>query len=220
MNISGKFKMGSKLAALTAAGMLAVTANPAGALGESGAGAGSGEFTTFSTNDRDITSPPLCLEVTAAVLELHNTGTYTATSLSGRSTYVGRSHAVITAQADYYFNPAGTFADNQCIVPATVPVSIVVNEEGTNPGDVFCTGSGTYNRTVENAEVVGTGSCDVTEGTTLRQTTAPTVLTFEGLQQPCFPEGPPPVDPCQSEDTDGNGTDDVFTEWVGTYSET
>ena len=125
---------------------------------------------------------------------------------------MGATTTTVTIAAALFFNPAGTFTSNMtagpCTVPAFGPVTgepatVVVKDVST--GTVIChNGTGTYGRVGENGLVtVQNPSCTVNG-----VTTTPSLLQFSGSEQPCFPGGPPPVDPCAS----------PSTEWAGTYT--
>jgi hypothetical protein len=189
-------------------GLLASSAGPANAVWvETGAGSGQGE-TTAGTNQEDPALVPFCVEVQGHTFTFANDGTYTATDIAQttnpRATYDGLTTATVTTDR-YWFNPEGTFgetgtaADGTCTVPAPVPVEVVISERGTNAGTVSCSGSGVYSRVSEAFAVTFDAKCTVTDaaGGFVRTSSPGTPThTIEGGQHPCFPDGPPPVDPC------------------------
>lgn len=195
---------------LAAIGLLVASTAPASAVWvETGAGTGEGE-TTAGTNQEDPALVPLCVEAPSHTFEFDNDGTYTATNTTQSpttATYDGPTKTTVVT-ARYWFNPQGTFgetgtlADGTCTVPAPVPVTVKVEERGTNPGTVRCpttgTANGLYSRVGEAFVVTFDAKCAVTDSTvtTLSRTSEglPT-HTIEGGQHPCFPDGPPP-DPC------------------------
>lgn len=192
-------------------GLLTASATPASAVWvETGSGTGQGE-TTAGTNQENPALVPFCVEVAQGhTFTFENDGTYTATDITNTAdptaTYDGPTTAVVTTDR-YWFNPEGTFgetgtaADGTCTVPAPVPVEVVISERGTNPGAVNCSGSGVYSRVSEAFAITFDAKCTVTDSggmpaTPLTSGPGTPTHTIEGGQHPCFPDGPPPVDPC------------------------
>lgn len=130
------------LVVMAVLGLFAATVSPAGAISappESGAGISTGHSVAFSTGTGEslpIIGPhPLCAPVTQSIFEFVHTGTYTATQLTDpvtgqlepkRAIYVGTAKVRVKAQELYYINPAGTFEDPLCTVPALVDVTVDV----------------------------------------------------------------------------------------------
>jgi hypothetical protein len=201
--------MGSRApwAAGLALAVLGLAAMPAGAV-ETGAGiTPSGFFNAYNQKDDSPLAPlPLCIENTqTAVLTLNNTGTFTA---GPGNIFEGDTVATVSiASGHLFFNPEGTFTDGTCTVPAFGPTGELASisiSKVSGTGTVSCSGNGTYGRDGEVGLVTFNGACTVNG-----VTTSPVLTEFNGLEQPCFPDGPPPEDPCA-----------IVPEWVGTYTQT
>lgn len=149
------------------------------------AGTSEGGFNDYAQEHVGPTPLPTCIENTEnAVLTLDNTEIVVPGHLGGTTA------TVTIAEGQLRFSPAGTFIDGGCTVPGAVPAQLEVTfADGSS-----CTASAQYLRVGEVASVVTTSPC------------GGHIWEFEGSQQPCFPDGPPPVDPCAS-----------VPEWVGTY---
>lgn len=157
---------------------------PSGASSPS-AGTSTGGFNDYGQQHVGPTPLPTCIvNITDAVLTLDNTEIVVPGHL-------GDTTATVTIDAtELHFSPAGTFSDGGCTVPGAVPATLEIpgHCEGLNavPAE--------YLRAGEVATVTTTSPC------------GGHIWEFEGSQQPCFPDGPPPVDPCAS-----------VPEWDGTY---
>lgn len=159
------------------------------------AGTSTGFFNAYDTVDVSPLAPlPLCVMNTSpAVLTLNNVALLG--NLAGAAD--ANTTATITmAAGTLFYNPAGTFTDASCTVPAIgptgAPASMKVTS-GTSSTDL-CGGSGTatYGRASEVGLVLG--SC------------AGSTIVFDGAQQPCLTGAP--FDPCV-----------LVGEWIGTYEQ-
>lgn len=175
------------LTAISLAAAPASAASPA-------AGTSLGSFNDFEAQNVSPFDPlPQCAVNTKdAILTLDNTAIAGALAGGGPTTT-----AIITIPLEtLYFNPAGTFQDAGCTVPAYGPTGLsasIVVKEGSSTGTTLCSGTAQYGRAGEVGLV--TASC------------GPYMLVFDGAQQPCFPETP--FDPCAA----------PLKEWVGTYGQ-
>lgn len=140
--------------------------NPAGASSPS-VGTSEGSFNDYGQADVGLAGPQCIENTTDAVLTIENT------EVSGS---LGDTTATVTiAAGDLHFNPAGTFIDDQCLIPGPVPAMLTVG--GCSPAV-----TASYGREGEAAEVISTNSC------------MGHVWEFEASQQPCVPGAP--FDPC------------------------
>lgn len=178
-----------------ALGLSALGLAAAPAIAAPAAGTTTGYFNAYGTVDVSPLAPlPLCVKNTEpAILTLNNVGVLG--SLAGAAD--ANTTATITIPAEtLFYNPAGTFTDATCTVPAFGPTGVsgaMVVTSGAGSTDL-CGGTGTaqYGRASEVGLVLG--SC------------AGSTIVFDGAQQPCFPGAP--FDPCA-----------LVPEWVGTYEQ-
>lgn len=197
LNWKSRIKAAGGSAALATAVLLVTTMTPAAA---AGAGVSTGH-TNVAVSSQIIF--PLCLKATATTITLTNVGTFTA----GSELFEGTTEAVFSTPNDYWFSPVGLFSNDMCTMPAVVTGSLSVTKVA-GMGTVTCassTGGASYSRVNTSAEITtATGSASCTVGST----TADTVLTFAGSQQPCLSDFGVPNCELAPE-----------SEWVGTYTQ-
>lgn len=187
------FRRASIAAVIAIAGLL-ITMSPAWAHG-------AGVTTNGASNINATGEPefPLCLPVenTTTTINLWNTGTF------NDSTVLYDTVATFTSDEGFFFGPAGTFDNPQCLgAPTAVTGTLTVS------GDVTCTEvAATYKRTTNEYEIE-------TEEPTSCDGHPAEHLKFTGVQTACSAEAP---DPCDPNDTPNDDSDNL--EFVGVYEQ-
>lgn len=172
---------------------LGLAVGPAGAASPA-AGTSLGEFNDFqATNVSPLAPLPQCaVNDQAATLTLGNVA---AVGTMAGATGPNTTATIKIPRRTMYFNPVGTFQDAMCSVPAFGPTGLSASITVKVGATTLCSGTAQYGRAGEVGLVLATCGAYT--------------LVFEGAQQPCFPDAPFPVDPC----------DPPSREWIGTWEQ-
>lgn len=190
-----------------AASLVLLTASPAAAVGNTGAGTGgTGQEDSITYgDDYGTTENPFCLEVTASSYSatFANTSVFNADDGQTDATYTGSATLTFSTTETYFVGPEGTYTaatfQNGCdetTLGDPIAASVSVSGGNTTAGIVCGPDTAQYSRVLDAITLTWVGDCTVYDSATTDVATTPSTLDhrFEATLNPCFN----PPDPCTS----------------------